>query len=64
MLLTVYRPRYTEYAGIAQLVEQLIRNEQAAGSSPFTSSMGLLQNTNFATALTFIWKFMEIRGYA
>ena len=26
------------YAGIAQLVEQLIRNEQAAGSSPITSS--------------------------
>ena len=26
------------YAGVAQLVEQLIRNEQAAGSSPFTSS--------------------------
>ena len=26
------------FAGIAQLVEQLIRNEQAAGSSPITSS--------------------------
>ena len=26
------------YAGVAQLVEQLIRNEQAVGSSPFTSS--------------------------
>ena len=27
------------YAGIAQLVEQLIRNEQAAGSSPITISI-------------------------
>ena len=27
-----------EYAGIAQSVEQLIRNEQVAGSSPITSS--------------------------
>ena len=26
------------YAGIAQSVEQLIRNEQVAGSSPITSS--------------------------
>ncbi len=26
------------FAGVAQLVEQLIRNEQVAGSSPFTSS--------------------------
>ncbi len=28
----------TEYAGMAQLVEQLIRNEQVVGSSPTTSS--------------------------
>ena len=27
-----------QYAGIAQLVEQLIRNQQASGSSPLTSS--------------------------
>ena len=27
-----------EYAGIAQSVEQLIRNQQVAGSSPVTSS--------------------------
>ncbi len=26
------------YAGVAQLVEQLIRNQQVAGSSPATSS--------------------------
>ncbi len=26
------------YAGVAQLVEQLIRNQQASGSSPLTSS--------------------------
>ena len=26
-------------AGVAQLVEQLIRNQQVAGSSPATSSM-------------------------
>ena len=29
----------TEYAGIAQSVEQLIRNQQVAGSSPVTSSI-------------------------
>ena len=28
----------TGYAGIAQSVEQLIRNQQVAGSSPVTSS--------------------------
>lgn len=31
-----------KYAGIAQSVEQLIRNEQAAGSSPITSSKAAL----------------------
>ena len=35
-----------EYAGIAQLVEQLICNQQVGGSSPSTSS------TNF----NFIWE--------
>ena len=35
----VYRVKAVHlFAGIAQLVEQLIRNEQAAGSSPITSS--------------------------
>ena len=28
---------YTTYAGVAQLVVQLIRNEQVAGSNPVTS---------------------------
>lgn len=32
------------YAGIAQLVEQLIRNEQVAGSSPITSSKSVSQS--------------------
>ena len=31
-------PVLTRYAGIAQSVEQLIRNQQVAGSSPVTSS--------------------------
>ena len=31
-------PPKSQYAGIAQLVEQLIRNQQASGSSPLTSS--------------------------
>ena len=31
-------PHSAIYAGIAQSVEQLIRNEQVAGSSPITSS--------------------------
>jgi hypothetical protein len=31
---------FTVYAGVAQLVEQLICNQQVRGSSPFTSSKG------------------------
>ncbi len=31
--------RTMEYAGVAQLAEQLICNQQVAGSSPITSSM-------------------------
>ena len=35
-------------AGVAQLVEQLIRNQQVAGSSPATSSMPV-KKTGFFT---------------
>jgi hypothetical protein len=36
-----YNSRYNLYADVAQLVEQLIRNEQVAGSTPFISSSRL-----------------------
>ena len=36
-----------KYACVAQLVVQLIRNEQVAGSSPVTSSNKTTQNKRF-----------------
>ena len=41
-------------AGVAQLVEQLIRNQQVAGSSPATSSM-LKATFNFTLNVAFIF---------
>ena len=44
----------TEFADVAQLVEQLIRNQQVNGSSPFVgsiSSQGLLRLTAVGGAL-------------
>ena len=41
------------FAGIAQSVEQLIRNQQVAGSSPVTSS-------NFS--VTEVTEFFDLRG--
>ena len=38
-LYNIAQTMHNIYAGIAQLVEQLIRNEQVAGSSPITSSI-------------------------
>ena len=35
------------FAGVAQLVEQLIRNQQVSGSSPLTSSTQTRMNTGF-----------------
>jgi hypothetical protein len=37
-------------AGVAQLVEQLIRNQQVDGSSPFAGSKKPNKNKNFVTA--------------
>ena len=39
-------------AGVAQLVEQLTRNEQVCGSSPHTSSIKLLLRINEKPAVT------------
>ncbi len=35
-------PKIIKYASVAQSVEQRIRNAQVGGSSPFTSSSGIL----------------------
>ncbi len=43
------------FAGIAQLVEQLIRNEQAAGSSPITSSNKYTLLTEMARVYIFTY---------
>ena len=45
-------------AGVAQLVEQLIRNQQVAGSSPATSSM-LKATFNFTLNVAFIFCFVQ-----
>ena len=45
----------TRCAGVAQLVEQLICNQQVRGSSPFTSSM---KPTNFCRLS--IWKSSRV----
>ena len=37
-LYAIFTNAVIEYAGVAQSVEQLIRNQQVAGSSPATSS--------------------------
>ena len=40
-------PRLSGFAGVAQLAEQLICNQQVAGSSPFTSSIILYHLVGF-----------------
>ena len=45
---------YTTYAGVAQLVVQLIRNEQVAGSNPVTSlTLGEPQEFFYYSLFTF-----------
>ena len=39
MWYNIFRQSSEQYAGVAQLVEQLICNQQVGGSSPSTSSM-------------------------
>ena len=43
-------------AGMAQLVEQLIRNQQVIGSSPITSSKGFAQSCGAFFVDEFWWK--------
>jgi hypothetical protein len=42
----------TDYAGVAQLVEQLICNQPVAGSNPVTSSFFLRKKASRTYALT------------
>ena len=49
-------------AGVAQLVEQLIRNQQVAGSSPATSSKKTPQSDEFSFCGVFI--FYVLPGWA
>ena len=48
-------------AGVAQLVEQLIRNQQVAGSSPATSSKKTPQSDEFRSAAFY---FYALPGWA
>ena len=48
-------------AGVAQLVEQLIRNQQVAGSSPATSSKKTPQSDEFRSAAFY---FYVLPGWA
>lgn len=52
-------------AGLAQLVEQLIRNEQVVGSSPTISSNGKprkcsISEVLFCVLLRFLWAVDEV----
>ena len=42
------------FAGVAQSVEQLIRNQQVSGSSPLTSS---IKNTNVFVSVFLIYSY-------
>ena len=42
------------FAGVAQLVEQLIRNQQVAGSSPATSSKGRIASAVRLICFSFV----------
>ena len=53
--------RKSRYATVAQLVEQLIRNQQVAGSSPATSSKKTPQSDEFRSAAFY---FYVLPGWA
>ena len=47
----VKRKKQKYRAGVAQSVEQLIRNQQVAGSSPVTSSKKTMENDTFSIVI-------------
>lgn len=51
-------------ADVAQLVEQLIRNQQVNGSSPFVGSIPSLVLSRFVLSPTAVWGLLRIQGRA
>jgi hypothetical protein len=55
-----------EFADVAQLVEQLIRNQQVNGSSPFVGSITLqrilVNGTHVKTVYARLWRGLFLAG--
>ena len=51
------------FASVAQSVEQLIRNQQVAGSSPATSSTKPVKIVRFSPVFSFIYSVFQVANF-